>query len=196
MYPTDRDYSCKRAIKNSVFSNGHQIVSLENVSSNRGKRFQTYELILNRYVPHEDILSEFANDFEDYYYGTTSYLKVDDIRAIENTLDNILGAEHYSNTLCTIVVRYHKDYRPFPCEMSYKQLLKQNECMQDSLNKMRKILCENLLEKSPIPECPVCYFDLKKETIELPMCFHAICKGCFNKCSKCPLCRKDYYTFK
>ena len=122
----------------------------------------------------------------------TNYLKVDDIRAIENTLDNNLGVEHYSNTLCSIVVQYHRDYRPFPCEMSYKQLLKQNECMQESLNKMRKVLCENLLEKSPVPECPVCYFDLKKETIELPMCFHAICNGCYKKCSKCPLCRKDY----
>jgi len=42
-------------------------------------------------------------------------------------------------------------------------------------------------------ECPVCmeYYS-KGNTFHSPVCKHLLCSDCKDKCSKCPLCRRDY----
>ena len=51
-------------------------------------------------------------------------------------------------------------------------------------------LTENLKEL----ECPVCLENMTKDTFNLTMCFHKVCKGCCeeikNTTKKCPICRK------
>jgi len=60
------------------------------------------------------------------------------------------------------------------------------------IEKMQKKFSEyydKLVEKD---ECPVCYEEIIAEKLKVPGCCHSICKGCAEKCDKCPICRESY----
>jgi hypothetical protein len=112
-----RDYEFKTALCDSVNMNGHCIISVTNVSTNKRKNIQKYELLLNGYIPHDDLRTEFRSDFE--FYNTAnanSYVKLMDVRTVQNTYDNPYGSNHYVNILCTVDVKYIQGckYRPYP----------------------------------------------------------------------------------
>jgi len=41
-------------------------------------------------------------------------------------------------------------------------------------------------------ECPVCYCEMTKDNIELPLCGHSVCKSCKKQLQDCPICRRKY----
>ena len=41
-------------------------------------------------------------------------------------------------------------------------------------------------------DCPVCYEEIEKNNLFVPLCFHNICISCYERCDKCPLCRGIY----
>lgn len=45
-------------------------------------------------------------------------------------------------------------------------------------------------------ECPVCFDLMNKETLNVSSCGHLTCKGCFEKMTECPICRKAYWKPK
>jgi len=67
-------------------------------------------------------------------------------------------------------------------ENKYKTMF---EKMQD---KIRKYYSE-IAQKD---DCPVCYETIVPSMLKLPGCCHTICIGCFERCSKCPICRENY----
>ena len=193
MYRLNRDESCKKALRDSIFSNGHSIISLENVSRSKRTKMQNYEVLYNGYVDHDTIRAEFNFDFEEYQLNPgRSYVKITSIRAVHNTLDNIFGIDHPSNTLCAIVVKYCGDYRPYSGELSHSQLVHKNDELCKIIDSWKTAYLNLYLRGSKKEECPVCYCDLHQDNLELPICTHGICKSCFTKCDKCPLCRTSY----
>jgi len=41
-------------------------------------------------------------------------------------------------------------------------------------------------------DCPVCMETLTKDQTAVPICGHLVCKGCKERMTDCPICRKKY----
>lgn len=41
-------------------------------------------------------------------------------------------------------------------------------------------------------ECPVCLEVMGKNELEITVCGHKYCKGCFKELTKCAICRKEF----
>jgi len=186
MHRSNRDDACKRALRESFVSNGRNIISLENTTSNKKTKVQNYEILFHGLLESQIIREEFDEEFEEYQlHPGRSYVKITSILHIFNKSDNSM------NTLCQVIVKYCNDYRPYSSELSFRQLMNKNAELNRIIESLKTSYRELYL-KNGNEECPVCYCSLKTENIELPVCVHAICKSCFTKCDKCPLCRTGY----
>jgi len=186
MHRSNRDESCKRALRESILSNGHEIISLENTTHNKRTKVQMYDILFSGEIDHSKIREEFDTDFEEYQLNPgRSYVKITSIRPIRKP-------ETKTNTLCTVVVKYCNDYRPYSSDLSFRQLINKNEELIKTIESLKSAYRELYLSISKQEECPVCYCCLQYDNIELPICAHAICAKCYVKCEKCPLCRKEY----
>jgi hypothetical protein len=187
MYRQSRDESLQAALRASIFSNGHRIVSIENVTTNKRRNIQHYEILYKGVVERGTIYAEFNCDFEAFYLPRArSYVKINSIRYVEDEVDIA------NNTMCCIIVKYCGEYRPFPTEMSRKQLEDQNAELHLAFDNLYKSYRYLYVKYNKEEECPVCYTILESVNLELPSCAHAICKKCYSACDKCPLCRKSY----
>ena len=114
---------------------------------------------------------------------------------------------------------YHKQHLPFPVRLStidaYKReienlefLLQEENIRKEILEKkitkyeskikstqktIKKLYVENMnLKNEKEKRCPVCWETIEVDQLEIPVCLHEICKDCFKKIKKCPLCREKY----
>ena len=67
---------------------------------------------MNGYICHEELQKEFNELFRFNLPYDKSYIKINEIKAVENATDNICG-DHMSNTSCLITVKYAAKYRPY-----------------------------------------------------------------------------------
>lgn len=74
------------------------------------------------------------------------------------------------------------EYNMFIAKQSRKIIM-----MERSYN---KIVIERFTNNPT--DCPVCMEVISKETLDIPVCGHLICKDCSSKCNKCPICREHY----
>lgn len=186
MHRLNRDEACKRALRESILSNDHDVISLENTTHNKRTKVQMYDILFNGEIDPLKLREEFDKDFEEYQLNPgRSYVKITSIRPIREP-------EKKTNTLCRIVVKYCNDYRPYSGELSFRQLVHKNAELNKIVESWKKAYRELYLKNSKQDECPVCYCSLQYDNIELPICVHGICDLCFTKCDKCPLCRTLY----
>jgi len=186
MHRSNRDDAYKRALRESILSNDYDIISLENTTHNKRTKVQMYDILFSGEIDPLKIREEFDRDFEEYHLNPgRSYVKITSIHTMRET-------EKKTNTLCRIVVKYCNDYRPYPSELSFRQLVHKNAELNKTIESWKKAYRELYLKSFKQEECPVCYCCLQKDNMELPICAHGICNSCFTKCDKCPLCRTVY----
>ena len=115
-------------------------------------------------------------------------------------------------------VVYHKEHLPFPIKLtelerclveiealesdleyeirkrrSIAKLLKQErKSLVVAQENIKKLFLKNYRNDPCVNSCPVCWENIPIENAEIPICLHIICKTCYQKVSKCPLCRKPY----
>uniref|UniRef100_A0A6C0INQ3 RING-type domain-containing protein n=1 Tax=viral metagenome TaxID=1070528 RepID=A0A6C0INQ3_9ZZZZ len=125
-------------------------------------------------------------------------------------------------TTISFRIVYHKDHLPFPVPLSMTEELQNEivdlhgeihrferknlrlhrkiTALKDAAknvqarvqNKHLDLLRTSGLLNTATHTCPVCYDILTTNTIQIPLCFHYICKGCKDRCTNCPLCRENY----
>ena len=157
----------------------------------------------------------FINKLKDYYDPykllqngrSCSYIKV------LTTPDN----DEITHVAFKII--YYKQHLPFPVRLStidaYKReienlefLLQEESIRKEVLEKkitkyeskikstqktIKKLYIENMnLKNEKERNCPVCWETIEVEQLEIPACLHEICKDCYKKINKCPLCREKY----
>lgn len=75
----------------------------------------------------------------------------------------------------------------------YKQLVAELKSgIKPDISHLSNMFLELFAKCGEMCECPVCYEDLTKETTNVPICGHLVCKDCKSKMTECPLCKKKY----
>lgn len=206
------DYNLSYTLRNTTDNQTKSIHSYTlDILGNRESIENTGENIITLLPTTTDFINNMKDYFDPYAYIIYNRRRLSYINIItENTND-------YVSTI-DFQITYFSNHLPFPVPLTlHETLLNDIDNLQTELHeqgrqltrmrrkyyiekeRLRKVQIkvqsrmERIYnEQEELQDCPVCLEEIQKNNLYVPLCFHYICRDCFKRCEKCPLCRENY----
>lgn len=180
-----------------------------------GKKLHKYQLCIQKSddtpsLPSVACWDGYFNSFYALFYQGPNE---DNVRASVEFFD---GQEVDDTLLGLIVVEYHQHFPlPYPHdghypfqENAFPHVMFTNMCLEHTATYLKRIVVSQedelrrtetvfratyeKLSPAAWDTCGVCYDGISPALLEVPTCFHLICRNCKLRCDKCPSCRMNF----